>query len=244
MTDRERYECIDPDLGEQLGQLEDPATDGRLRQRLLNHCESCAACRLQLEIDEKIVAGLRDGSLHADVRRGSGAWWPQILRGGGGLAMAAGLTLMLLLPPGSPEPQGVMRDESERPVVERPVAEEVVGSTPTVRWTPLEGVASYHVTVTSDDSSIRWSGRTTEPSLTIPRDAELPLGHRYRVLVKSVPTHRAPDGGLRTSFRTGRLDQIAVYRLQRGAPGLWGLVIAGLALAIAGFWRRRPMRGA
>jgi len=240
MGDRYGYECIDPDLGDQLGGLDDPEVNERLRQRLLFHLESCAACRLQREVGEKIVSGLRDGRLDADIVA-RGRRRTRAVNLAGWLGLAAGLAMVLLLPPQLRD-DGVMRDESARPVIVRPVSEEVVGTTPTVRWTTIENASSYRITVTSVDGEFSWSEQTTASQIEVRPAPPLTRGHRFRVMVEPVPAHLAPAGGMRTAFHTGRLDQIAAFRLRHAPLHRWLLPAAGVLLLLSGVFVRTVER--
>lgn len=232
MNDRYGYECIDPELGEQLGGLDAPGIDERLRQRLRIHLESCAACRLQREVGDELAAGLREGRLDIDIVAGPGRR-PRAVYATGWLALAAGLALLLLLPPQF-RSVGLMRDESEWPAIVSPVPEEVVGTMPTVRWTPIKAASSYRITVAAVDGAYSWSEQTAATRTEVRPAEPLPRGQRFRVTVEPVPAHLAPAGGLRSAFSTGRLDQIAAFRLRHAPPARWVLPAAGIMLLLSG----------
>lgn len=240
---QDEFECLDPDLGEQLWRREEPECPTELFERLEAHLTYCAYCRLQVAVEERTVAGLREGRLRVTLGSGRGGRIVRWAAGTGAMALAAGLALILLLPPRAPHEDMVMRGEGQ-PGIDRPVPGEVVlGGRPEVRWTELEGANRYNVEISMVGGDHSWSTTTEDAAVAIPEGMDLPVGARYRVNVAPVPGHVAPDGALRSSFRTGGGGQWIGYRLERGAPAgrLVGLA-GGLVLIVAGlvgWWGRR-----
>ncbi len=234
--------CIDTTLGTELWRLETADCPAELRSRLETHVTYCAACRLQLAVERKVVAGLGDGSLV--LRRPAPAYaryavWSASV---GITAVACSLALMLLLPPIAPHSAMTMRGD-DGPSINRPVPDEVVlGGQPTIRWTPLEGVTSYNVQVETVDGNHRWSTNTPTAEITVPASDELPLNMRCRIRIEPVPAHLAPAEGLRTSFRTGSTGSWIQYRLGHAKSiSRWfgGFGLAGILAGVAGLLTRR-----
>lgn len=242
-VDRLTTECIDPELGNRLWLLDTPDCPEELAARLDHHLRYCAACRLRQAVAERVEAGLRDGSLvvRPDFRGRFAAW-----SGGlGAVAVAAGLAVLLLLPPRAPHEALVLRGE-DGPIIESPVPDEVVrGERPTIRWTPLAGATRYEVRVSAVDGGHDWSVSTRVAETAVPETDPLAPGTRYRIRVEPVPGHLAPDGALRSSFRTGSTGAWLRYRLERGAPaGRWlgGAGLLGLLAGAVGALVRRGLR--
>lgn len=239
----EGYDCLDPTLGNELWRLADPDCPAELRGRLETHMTYCADCRLQIAVERHATGGLRDGSLvlAPDTDQwGRPAFW---IAGLGATALAAGLALLVLMPPTAPHEHLTLRGD-DGPAIERPVADEVVlGREPTVRWTPLDGATRYDLRVEAVDGDYNWSVSTDTPAATVPQDRSLPADTRFRVRVQPVPAHLAPDGALRSSFRTGGFGAWFGHRLRHGAAAgraLGGVGLLGLVAGMFGLvrWRR------
>jgi hypothetical protein len=229
------HECIDPALGSELWRRHDPDCPAELRARLDAHLAYCAACRLTVAVEAGVAAGLRDRTLH--VEQASGAHRVSRWAGGSGAGLlAAGLALLLLLPPRAPHEGLVLRGD-DGPAIVRPVPDEVVlGGRPAFRWTPLAGANRYDLQVTMVDGTAAWSTTTDQAEAAVPAGMDLPRDARFRVSVQPVPAHVAPGGALRSSFRTGGLRAWLGYRARQGSPvgrvvvfgGLLGLAVAGV----------------
>jgi len=224
--------CLDEALAGELWQLAREDCPDDLRARLENHVRYCAACRLQLAVERSIAAGLAAGDLR--IARAPRRSLPLWLTGAGSLALAAGLALVLLLPPVAPHFADVVRGAGE-PLIERPVPDEVVlGNRPTLRWAPVFGATSYEVRVTEVAGGSSWSTRTAATEVRIPVGFELDGDARYRLRVDPTPAHLAPPGGMTTSFRTADAGRWAGYRLTHAPAGVRWLGGLGLAAALAG----------
>ncbi|MEZ4387120.1 MAG: hypothetical protein R3D98_06005 [Candidatus Krumholzibacteriia bacterium] len=242
--DRDQYECLDPALAEQLWKLELADTEPALRRRLQVHVRHCPACALTLALDAEIASAVRDGKLARPAAAVARPGWPRWLIGGGGLALAASLTLALVTPPSSLLSRTTVRADQAVPTVERPVAGEVIADArPTIVWTALPGARSYEVDVRSDDGVYAWRTRSEEARVIVPADAPLPGRQRFRVNVVPVPAYLAPEGGLGSSFRRGSLVEAGWYRIRRAGAlarmvgALGALVVAG---GVLGWWWGRP----
>ena len=247
MNDHHRYECIDPSLGDELWRLDDTATPDQVRARIEDHLVFCAACRLEVSLATHVATGLRDGSLRVagetSRRRLAWPWW----NGVGGALAAAGLAMILILPPGAPESGSTRRGGEEAPAITRPVSNEVVAAGhPELRWNPVTDARTYRVTVRSVDGTVEWQGEATEPRLRLPDDTPLPAGKRYRVAVEPVPAYLGGGSGLRTTFRTGTWLDVVGFRLVAGSAVGRGVGALGLAALLFGagaaIWQRRAER--
>ncbi len=224
-TDPSGYVCIDPRLGGELWRLEDPATEAGQRSRLETHVAFCSSCRQQRDVEAATGSGLRSNALKLGSTAGRDVRRLRWLGGAGGIAIAAGLALMLLLPP-----TGTVVPGDGGPTIVGPVAGEVVpGSRPTLQWTAIDGISSYRVSLTAVAGDYVWQASVSEPTARVPEDRPLPSGDRFRVAVQPVPAHLAPPGGLRSTFRTGNAGAFVLYRVRQGS--LAGQILLGLGLS-------------
>ncbi len=240
MNDTPEHECIDPGLGEQLWRLDDPATGAALRRRLQTHVRFCDACREERQFAEMVAADVASGAVSLSGGRArsprAGPW----LLGGGALAMAAALLVILIATPRAPEP--LLRGEPARPRILQPVPDQVVlGGTPDLAWSAMPGAREYVVTVTAVGGGSRWTARTETPGVAIPDGAALAVGQRYRIAVVPVPADVGPRGGLRGSFHTGGVLAVARDRLARAPAAILALGALGLLAMVGGavLWRNR-----
>ncbi|HPF36774.1 MAG TPA: hypothetical protein P5571_11000 [Candidatus Krumholzibacteria bacterium] len=235
------FECIEPDLGAQTLLIDDPATDSELKSRLTHHVAHCADCRLRVALARDMAAGLRSGLLQAP-EDGTPAWvrWTGGL---GGLALAASLALVFLLPP-SPPGSGRIQRGADDPHVTAPVADSVIRDrTPVLRWTPVDRATGYRVSVREVGGGFVWEAETSTPEIGLPAAAVLPPSSRLRVDVEPVPGHLVRGGRLQSSFRTGSWDEYLPFRFGAAprvvlAGALAGL--AGLVVGLFGLMRGRP----
>jgi Putative zinc-finger len=246
----DRYECVEPDLGEQIWRLDDPELDAAEATLLKDHLAMCDACRIYRAMDRDFAAGLESGSLElpppADEGgpAGAGLSWrigAGPLGWGAGLALAAGLALVLLLPPQARDRDGILRSGVEAPF-ERPVEGEVIGGSGVhLRWREIPGASKYLVRIDAVAGDYRWSGESRDPSITVPSENELPAGMDYRAYLIPVPGDLAPAEGLTVSFQSGSLSSILRYRVQAAPqPARWlGLVGVLLGCLTIGFRFRR-----
>lgn len=233
------YECVDPDLGAGLWRLDDPEIDHALRGRLEVHVSICAPCRLQRATEDRVRSGLRSERLVLRGERPLAHITPLRIGGIGALALAAGIALVFLLPPGTLDKDMLVRGDPEQPAITRPIPGEIVhGNQPCIEWTPIEGATSYRVTLRQVDGQDEWSHETADPQACVPADAPLATSARYRVLLETVPAYLASGGGLHSSFRTGTIGEVMRYRLDT-APA-WATALGALGALLGGlgvFWR-------
>ncbi len=242
----DRYECVEPRLGERLADLALPDLPAEKRRELENHLRICDACRWRHATHDRLAAGLTAGDLHlpGDGRgRRPGGAWPRGLAGGGLLAVAAGLALVFLLPPTSPADTRLSRSGEADLAFRRPVEGEVLcGRTPGLSWTPLAGASDYRITVEAVGGDYRWQTVTEEARVDIPTDRPLPRDARLRAIVRPRPADLARTGGTSVSFLTAGARRCIVYRClaaPRGVQWLTGGGLLALAGAVIGSLARR-----
>ena len=236
------FECIESGLGELIWRIDDPTTSPELLEQLELHVQHCAACRLQMSLQREVASGLRDGQLTVHDSSIARPSWAQWSSGAGGLALAACLALIFILPPVQPNDAMILRGDDD-PVVESPLPDVVIHDrTPQISWTKLDRATKYKVSVRDIDGDYQWSGETTSNSISVADISALPPSSRLRVRVETVPAHAAPDGGLQSSFRTGSLREFVGFRLGSAPRRLrYGALLGslGLLVGLASFLRFR-----
>lgn len=229
-------ECIEPTLGAQIDRLDDADCPQDLHEQLTVHARYCEACRNQLAV-------MRAAAAELQRKPPARAWWPHSVGAMGGLATAAGLVLMLTLPPRPDHGDHAVRN-GQRLGIQRPVSgEHVAESTMTIRWTRVDGAARYRVELEQVGSDSVWQSETADTAISMPTAGSLPSGERFRIRVEPVPGYLGPDGGWTTSARTSSLSGWLWYRLGHGSTGgawtaLAGLLALGLAM-VAGLRSNR-----
>jgi hypothetical protein len=233
-TERDGYECVDPDVGEEMWRLGAPALDAALRRRLETHLTVCDACRLRRAVERRVAEGLSDGTLSLPARR-RGPRAARAVAWGGALAAAAGLALMMILPPRARDGDRLVRGPGD-PQFRRPVEGEVVrGGRPTLSWAAIEGATAYRIVVDEVGGDHAWRGETAGLSIDVPAAVELPASRDYRAFLEPVPADLAQPGGVSVSFRTGDTLEFLVYRLAASPWVARAFVLAGLLGLGAGF---------
>lgn len=238
MTDG--FECIEPDLGDQMWRLEGSGTESALHDQLVDHLAYCDACRLKQGAVRHLQRALADGDVelsrsdwrHApsssnrryhDVIQRTGAW--------GGLALAAGIALMLLLPPEMPGGNLTSRSGPDTARFLEPVESQVVSDrTLEIAWTSVEGASGYQLTLEAEQELYHLTETTSETSLRIPSESALPEQALIRACLVTIPPDLGPPGGISLTFRTGSPSEALGHRLQT-AP-LYSRVIAGVGLLV------------
>jgi len=244
MTDRiqgphSQYECVEPELGELLWRRLDPGLEPDLRSRLQDHLSICDACRLTLLVEGRIEGGLRAGEWALEggrsVRPATGSRTRKSTVFAGGLALAASLVLMLILPPAARAPLGVVRGDTAGMGFVRPVESEVlVTSRPDFRWTPIAGATAYRIEVSQVDGPWFWSGRTGRAELRLPAESALPPRGSFRAMVQTIPADLSGLADVTVSFRRGAFGAFLSYRA--AASPLWVKFLACGGLALLTWW--------
>ncbi len=210
------YECIAPELGDQIWRLGQADTRAELRTNLEHHVTACDSCRLTLAVESAVQTGAREQTViipsvtNQPVSRRWNDRSPLSLAGG--LALAASLTLALLLPPGQLK-STLVRGEVPMGFV-RPVEGEVLlQETPELSWTPIPAATAYNILITGVDDEYQWSGRSEGAKVTVPEEFALPKGKRVRAVVQPVPSDLAPLGAVSVTFRRENPGRFLSYRL-------------------------------
>ncbi|MBU0743617.1 hypothetical protein KKG45_10390 [bacterium] len=250
VTDHDhRFECVQPELGEQLWRLDTDDVAPDLWRRLERHLRVCDDCRLQRAVHDRLGSLGAAGGIDIEVEpecplqlrvRRPG----RFLAACGGLALAASLVLATLLPPAQPRLPGTSRGEDPESGFLRPVEGEVLNDgTPILSWRPIAGATSYRLEIKQIDGDYGWQEGADGASVRLPAEAALPARGRFLVLLEPVPADLTPLGGVSVSFRRAGLAATLGYRIQAAplAVHLLGwLGLASLLLAAPIARRRRP----
>ncbi|MFH1841649.1 MAG: hypothetical protein ABIF77_00440 [bacterium] len=242
------YECIDPELGEYVWQLDDPDLEPGLREQVTHHIEICDRCRWERDAELRLARDLLAGRLRFDTE-GSSAdpvplrrhplFTPRV--GWAGVALlAACLALLVFLPPRVPSGDAILRDGEMPYFFLRPVEGEVVSSRqPTLQWTPVDGASGYRVVLQQIGGDYRWETRTETTTSQPSTEQPLPASGRFRAILQTIPADLVPAEDITVTFRTGSLGALCRYRLTV-AP-LWVLLLGsgGLLLLLGSLVRRR-----
>lgn len=232
----EGYECVEIELGRELPLLADPDLDPTHRQRLLAHVGVCDDCRLRLDLEVRVAARIRDGK--SDFRPATAGVGQNrrahLMVWVGGASLAAGLGLLMVLPPQARDAEFRYRSQEQGTII-RPVEGEVVATgEPTFKWNSVEGANSYRLVVNEVGGEGSWEGETSETRWSVPADKNLPRGKVFRAILNTVPADLTPPAGFTVSFRTGSWSELLGQRLRRGnnaarMVGLLGAVFSVLA---------------
>lgn len=244
MTDRiqgphSAYECVEPELGELLWRRLDPDLESDLRSRLEDHLSICDACRLILLVEGRIEGGLRAGEWALEGGRSVGPATGSRVRKStalaGGLALAASLVLMLILPPAARAPLGLVRGDTAGMGFVRPIEGEVlVTSRPSFRWASIVGATAYRIEISQVDGPWSWSGRTGQAELRLPAASVLPSRGSFRAMVQPIPADLAGLSDVTVFFRRGGPRHFLTYRVS--ASPLWIKVLGFAGLALLTWW--------
>lgn len=238
----EGYQCIEPDLGQDIWRLDLPDLAAEEFKLLNDHLRLCDACRLYGAMDRKFGEGLANGSLALPGDRDGEKFSPpvawlsfgsRIPAFGAGLALAASLLLVFMLPPEARDGGLVSRAGFEAPFV-RPVEGEVIARMGTyLSWRKIQGASKYLVRIDEVGGDFQWSGESRGLSLALPTANDMPRGADFRAYLTPVPQDLAPTEGLSVSFRTDSYGAFLHYRLGAAAwPARW----LGLGGLLVGCW--------
>ena len=246
MTDRSNpidrgFECVDPEWGDQLWRTHLPDLDPETRRGLDDHLFICDACQLTMAAERAAATALQSGRVQVAPPQPHQRPGLVALRWSSGLAMAAALVLMFMLPPDGRQVGGVRRGDDATPQFVRPVEGEVLlTEAPELRWTAIPGATSYQVQISEVGGPYQWSGLTDDPAVRVPAEHPLPADGIFRGLVHPVPTDLAGLADVSVAFSRSGWREFLTYRA--GASPLWlrFLGLAGLVGFMGGLlWPRR-----
>lgn len=236
------YECVDPEVGKLMWNLDRPDLDDGLRQRLKNHLEICEGCQVEREAEAHLAAAVRTGTLRLEpakaevpgrLRRPRHRSWRPACAGAGALLVAASLSLVVLLPPRSTADANLLRDLQGPAAFRRPVEGEIVaGNRPLLRWLPVPGATAYRLSLVEIGGDFAWEATGTQLTAQPPHGSELPRNARFRATLRTVPGDLLPPEQGTISFRTGSLSAVAGHRVRQAPPGV--LLSAGLGAILIG----------
>lgn len=228
------YQCVQPEIGDQIWRLDRAETPSDLRLRLKNHLAVCDSCRLTLAVQERVQRGAQDHSLAVKTARNRAAGWTWA----GGLALAASLALVLLIPPR--QTGRLLVRGADSPGFIRPVEGEILHhEAPRLKWTPVAGATAYRIEITSSDQKYHWTARTKQPAVRIPRDQPLPQDEDLLAMVQTVPEDLVSLGAISVHFRREKTGGFLNYRLKAAPSAVKILGLLGLGLLGLGIYRRR-----
>ena len=247
MTERfedEGYECVEPELGRDLPLLDDPHLDPDLRRRLLAHLAVCDECRLRRDLLRRVALKIADGQLdRTGPATGVTAFrWYRLAAWGGATALAAGLGLLMMLPPQARD-SGYRFRTAEQEIITRPVEGEIIaGGNPRFQWRPVAGAGKYRLEIREVGGAGTWQAETTGNELSLPVGRKLPEGADFRASLHTVPADLAPAGGVSVAFRTGSRGDMIRQRLGHGnTPARLAALAGAVSLLLGagwGFWKR------
>lgn len=253
------YECVEPELGDQLWRLEVDVTDAALCTALLEHLSVCDACRIERGAERAVARLLQAGAPPSRLWKDSTprpkprsviARWtrmrPPLLGATAATALAASLAAILFGPVHGGGDRDTRGGEVERFRFRAPIEGQVLATRrPTLVWSPLAQATGYRVSIQQVDGSFRWETTTRSTLLRPPPASALPAAATLRAIVRPVPEDLAPPEGIGVRFRTGGPLDAARFRLG-AAPawlrGLLGLSAAACLLAAGVAQLRKPRR--
>lgn len=157
----------------------------------------------------------------------------------GGLAVAASLVGVLLLPPTPAGRFSAARGPGE-PVFVRPVEGEVLPARHRrLEWRGVPGATGYQVQLRDDEGTTVWEGGTELTVIRLPGYVKLESRRNYKALLTVRPPDLLPPGGASVAFRTGPAWESALQRVRRPDLRAFLLGVAGLGLAVLGAVRHR-----
>jgi hypothetical protein len=237
------YQCIDPEVGDQMHLLDCDDLDTQRRRRLEHHLEHCDACREKIRFARAVGRLIAVGAVEVPLSRSP---WRVAARTASWAAPAAAalcIVLAIFLAPSPGALLGGERAGSHRAhdgafAVTRPVDGEARGGGPVaLAWTPVPGARRYAVRVTQMDGAYTWQGETTDARLALPGDAPVP--GEYMAVVEAAPEGVAPDGPAVVNFRRDRAGIVLAWRLNHLPPASRWLALAALVLGATALVLRR-----
>ncbi len=221
------YECIEPELGQELWQYDCPKVDSDLKIKLMNHLTLCQKCNQIRELDKVLAKGLSNGTLQLNkpvVTSSSKRYATSLVASMSAMAIAAGIVLIFMLPIQS----NVM--QVDRGIVKSgffaPVASEVItGGKVNLAWVPVKNAAGYILRLETAESDWQWSTKTDKNRIIV---EHLPAQSNITAYLKSIPGDLSPIGGWSIAFRHGSFSEFARFRVKNSAVFARILIVFGL----------------
>lgn len=237
------YQCIEPELGDQIHMLEREDLDPRLRRRLEHHLEHCDACRERAVFERSLGRLVAGGAVEVPLSLSPRRVAARVTALAAPLAAALCIVLALFLQP-SPaallggRDAGAHRGPDGAFAVTRPVDGQAVGGGPvTLSWRPVDHASGFVVRVTQTDGDYAWTGETADTRLALPGGAPVP--GEYLAVVEAVPAGVAPDGPAAVAFRRDHAGAVLAWRLNHPPAASRWLALAALGLGAAALALRR-----
>ena len=239
---------------ETLARLAEGGTDG-LSQEDWRHLSACEECHAAYVEAQRIVAdwegaapapvdpallerGLAVHPKHRIDGRVVRRWSRALSFATGGLAVAAALVCMALLPP-RPIGAGPAFRGNEPARFQHPVEGEVLDAGSVhLHWSAVPGASAYRVQLRDGQGEVVYEGRSEGRSLSVPSEA-LGSSGRYRALLSTEPRDLLLPGSVSVAFRTGSLGARALHQFRWAERWILALAVAGLLLALTGLLRPR-----
>ncbi|MCP4144916.1 MAG: hypothetical protein GY752_06480 [bacterium] len=221
------FECIEPELGQELWQYDCPEVDPDLKTKLGNHLTLCQKCNQIRELDSVLASGLSNGTLQikkpvyaSPVKR----YATRFVASMGTMAIAAGLVLMFMLP--IQENANQVDRGLDKSGFFMPVDSEVItGGKVNLAWAPVKRATGYLLRLESAEGDWQHSVKTDKNRIMIPH---LPAESNITAYLKSIPGDLSPIGGWSISFRHGSFSEFAQFRVKNSAVFARILIVFGL----------------
>ena len=231
-------ECVDLAIGERILEAGRPGLDPETRQLLEAHLEACAFCRQTVDLEQRLAAAIREGSVSGTRSRGRVR--RPLWAGAAALAAAAAAVLCLIILPPRPVGPTVSIRGAESARFLRPVEGEVVlRNAFAASWKAVPGADSYELHLSEVDGPSSWTASTTETHWELPADVHLSERESYRLVLATVPADLLAPGAARVRFRVGGARDLIRHRAARAQPITYGLLVVGLLLAFYAIQARR-----
>lgn len=221
------YECIEPELGQELWQYDCPVVESDFKTKLMNHLTLCQKCNQIRELDSVLANGLSNGTLQIKkpvYTTPAKRYATRFVASLGSMAIAAGLVLIFMLPIQS----NVM--QVDRGIADSgffaPVASEVItGGKVNLAWAPIKSATGYILRLETAEGDWQWSAKTDKNRIIV---EHLPAESNITAYLKSIPGDLSPIGGWSISFRHGSFSEFAQFRVKNSAVFARILIVFGL----------------
>ncbi|MCP4122613.1 MAG: hypothetical protein GY751_12740 [Bacteroidetes bacterium] len=221
------YECIEPELGQELWQYDHPVVDPDLKTKLGNHLTLCQKCNQIRELDSVLANGLSNGTLQIKkpvYTLPAKRYATRFVASMGSMAIAAGLVLMFMLPIQKNVNQ-VDRGLAESGFLMPIDSEVITGGKVNLAWAPVKNAAGYILRMETSESDWQWSTKTDKNRIIVDH---LPAHSNITAYLKSIPGDLSPIGGWSISFRHGSFSEFAQFRVKNSAVFARILIVFGL----------------